>query len=48
MRTMGEQMAISFAHHDITAPRHGGNDLTRFERKNLVGVAVEEEQRSAA
>ena len=43
---MGEQMSIAFAHHDLTAPGHGGNDLTRFERKDLVGVTVEEEQRS--
>lgn len=45
---MREQVTIALTHDEFAVAGHGGNDLARFEREDLVGVAVEQEQRSTA
>ena len=35
-------MTIAFTHHHFTDTRHGGDDLTRFEGQDLIGIAMEQ------
>lgn len=37
-------MAISFAHHDFTHTSHRCHHMTRFDRKDLVTVTMEQQQ----
>lgn len=39
---MRKKVTIALAQHEFAGARHGGNDPTRFEGKDLVGIAVEE------
>jgi len=36
-------MTVTLTHHEFAHTRHGGDDLTRLERQDLVGISVEHE-----
>ena len=36
-------MTVALAHHHFTNTSHGRDDVARLERKDLIGIAVEQE-----
>jgi hypothetical protein len=41
-------MTVAFAHDHVAATGHGRNNVTRLDGQDLVGIAVEQQQRFAA